>query len=154
MPVYNQSEQQMLSSLVLGIKVERASDTLAQTGTQTLFNIVGGMVGMIAISGEVTVILGAVGNLSLEATPTDGTMGVLCAVVAAGTFEAGTVFSITGAIATAMTGIDAGGCACQLYPVALQIGTIQERLSASSTGEIQWTMWYVPLEDGAYVTAG
>ena len=56
MAVYNMSEQRAMSAMVLGVKVVRASDTLAQTGTQSIFNIVGGMVAMTAISGEVTII--------------------------------------------------------------------------------------------------
>ena len=38
-------------------------------------------------------------------------------------------------------------------PVVLPVGTLNLRLSASSTGSIKWSIWYLPLEDGAYVTA-
>jgi len=139
--------------LLFGIKVERAAATLPQTAAAPIFNVLGGRVAMIGIVGEVTVILGAVGNMSLEANPTVGTLAGLCAVVAAGGFEAGTLLSIDGTIATAMLGVSAGGTAIQSKPVVLPVGTLDLRLAASSTGEVRWTIFYVPIDDGAYITA-
>ena len=153
MPHYNQSARGRLADIGLGIRVDRATATLPQTTAAAIFNIVGGRVAMRAILGEVTTVLGAVGNMSLEANPTTGTAAGLCAVVAAGTFEAGTLLSIDGTIATAMLGVDAGGSAMQSKPVALGVGVIDLRLSASSTGSVKWSIWYVPIDAGAYVTA-
>jgi hypothetical protein len=153
MPTYNWSTQQVMADINLGMRVDRATATLPQTAAAAIFNIVGGRVAMTAILGEVTVVLGAVGNMSLEANPTVGTTAALCAVVAAGAFEAGTLLSIDGTLATAMLGVDAGGTAMQSKPVALPVGTLDLRLSASSTGECKWSIWYVPIDDGAYVTA-
>jgi hypothetical protein len=82
-----------------------------------------------------------------------GTTAALCAVLAAGALEEGTLLSIDGTLATAMLGVDAGGTAMQSKPVALNVGTLDLRLSGSSTGSIKWSIWYVPLDDGAYVTA-
>jgi hypothetical protein len=39
-------------------------------------------------------------------------------------------------------------------PVVLQPGTIYEVTSATNTGDIAWTMTYVPYDTGAYVAAG
>jgi hypothetical protein len=94
-----------------------------------------------------------VGNMNLEANPTVGTTSVLSAVLAAGAKEVGTLLSITGTVGDAMLGDDAGGVAMQDRPVALPVGTLDLRLSASSTGECKWSIWYVPIDDGAYVTA-
>ena len=139
--------------LLLGVKVDRASATLPQTAAAPIFNVIGGRVAMIGILGEVTVILGAVGNMNLESNPTVGTTSLLSAVLAAGALEAGTLLSIDGTLATAMLGVDAGGTAIQSKPVVLPVGTLDLRLSASSTGEVRWTLFYVPIDDGAYVTA-
>jgi len=139
--------------LLLGVKVDRASATLPQTAAAPIFNVVGGRVAMIGIVGEVTVILGAVGDMSLEANPTVGTLAGLCAVTAAGAMEAGTLISIDGTIATALLCVSAGGTAMQSKPVVLPVGTLDLRLSASSTGEVRWSIFYVPIDDGAYVTA-
>lgn len=153
MPHYNASARQVIADLRIGMRVDRATATLPQTAAAAIFNIVGGRVAMTAIVGEVTVILGAVGNMSLESNPTTGTTAALCAVVAAGTFEAGTLLSIDGTIATAMLGVDAGGTAIQSKPVVLPVGTLDLRLSASSTGSVRWSIFYVPVDTGAYITA-
>jgi len=153
MPSYSQSTRGRIADINLGMRVDRATATLPQTTAAAIFNILGGKVAMTAIVGEVTTILGAVGNMSLESNPTTGTTAALCAVVAAGTFEAGTLLSIDGTKATAMLGVNAGGSAMQSKPVALPVGTLDLRLSASSTGSVKWSIFYVPLEDGAYVEA-
>lgn len=153
MPNYSQSTRNRVADIHFGLRVDRATATLPQTTAAAIFNIIGGRVAMTAILGEVTTVLGAVGNMSLESNPTVGTAAALCAVVAAGTFEAGTLLSIDGTLATAMLGVDAGGTAMQSKPVALNVGTLDLRLSGSSTGSIKWSIWYVPLDDGAYVTA-
>lgn len=142
-----------LRKLLLGKKVERATATLPQTTAAAIFNIVGGRVAITRIVGEVTVILGAVGNMSLEGNPTTGTMVPLCAVVAAGTKEAGTLLGITGTFADAMLAANAGALEAQVKDVVLPVGTIDLRLSASSTGECKWTLFYIPIDDGAYVEA-
>jgi hypothetical protein len=153
MPHYNTSARGRIADIGLGIRVDRATATLPQTTAAAIFNIVGGRVQVTGILGEVTTILGAVGNMSLESNPTTGTTAALCAVLAAGALEAGTLLSISGLKATAMYGVDAGGSAMQHIPVALPVGTLDLRLSGSSTGSVKWSIWYVPLDDGAYITA-
>jgi len=153
MPHYNVSARGRLADIGLGIRVDRATATLPQTTASAIFNIVGGRVAMMGILGEVTVILGAVGNLSLESNPTTGTTAALCAVVASAANEVGTLLSIDGTKATAMLCVDAGGTAMQSKPVALPVGTLDLRASASSTGSIKWSIWYLPIDEGAYVTA-
>ena len=153
MPNYNQSTRQRIADINLGLRVDRATATLPQTTAAAIFNILGGRVAMTAIIGEVTTVLGAVGNMSLEVNPTTGTTAALCAVLAAGALEAGTLLSIDGTKATAMLGVNAGGSAMQSKPVALPIGTLDLRLSLSSTGSVKWSLFYVPIDDGAYVEA-
>ena len=142
-----------LRKLLKGRKVERPTATLPQTAAAPIFNILGGRVAMLGILGEVTTVLGAVGNMSLEATPTVGTLAALSTVLAAGTLQAGTLISITGAVGDAMLGVNAGGVAMQRGPVVLPVGTLNLRLSASSTGSVKWTLFYVPIDDGASVEA-
>ena len=142
-----------LRKLLKGIKVERASATLPQTAAAPIFNILGGRVAMIGILGEVTIVLGAVGNMSIEANPTVGTAAALCTVLAAGTLEAGTLISITGDVTNAMLGVNAGGVEMQRHPVVLPVATLDLRLSGSSTGSVRWTLFYIPIDDGASVEA-
>ena len=149
---YNKSTRQRVADINLGIRVDRATATLPQTTAAAIFNVLVGRVAMTAILGEVTTVLGAVGNMSIEANPATGTTAALCAVVAAGAFEAGTLLSIDGTKATAMLGVNAGGTAMQSKPVVLPVGTLDLRLSLSSTGSVKWSLWYVPIDEGAYVT--
>jgi hypothetical protein len=138
----------------LGMRVDRATDTLPQSGAEALFNIIGGRVLMTGILGEVTTIMGAVGNnTSLEANPTTGTTAALCAVLATENDEVGTLYSISGLKATALYGVDAGGSAMQHIPVALPVGSLDLRCAANNTGAAKWSIWYLPLDDGAYVEA-
>ncbi len=136
-----------------GIPVFRTATTLPQTTAFAIFNIVGGRVLMTGIAGRITIILGVVGNMGLEENPTAGTTELICAVVAAGTYAAGDMLGITGVAATAMQPAATGGIpAMTTRGVVLRVGTLDWRLSASSTGEIEWGMTYIPIDDGAYVT--
>jgi len=142
-----------LSTALLGIRLVRPTSNVAQTGVLPLFNIVGGNVRMTLIIGHITTVLGAVGNMSLEDTPTTGTMEVLCAVVAAGTYAQDDLLGITGIPANAMVPAATGGIpGMTTRGVNLRVGTLNQRCSASSTGQIQWTVWYIPLEVGAYMS--
>jgi len=136
-----------------GIPVFRPATTLPQTTAFAIFNIVGGRVLMTGIAGRITVILGAVGNMGLEENPTAGTTELICAVVAAGTYAAGDMVGITGVAATAMQPAATGGIpAMTTRGVVLRVGTLDWRLSGSSTGEIEWRVTYIPIDDGAYMT--
>lgn len=138
----------------LGIRVDRDTATLPQGTSGALFNIVGGRVAMTQILGEVTTVIGGnASNHSLQSNPTTGTTSPICAPLACASKEVGTLFSITGLVSDAMVGDDAGGVAMQTRPVALPVGTLELLTSGNNTGSIKWSMWYVPIDDGAYVTA-
>lgn len=137
----------------LGIRLFRPATTLPQTTAFAIFNIVGGNVLMTLIIGEITVILGAVGNMSLEENPTVGTTETICAVVAAGAYAAGDLMGISGLAAAAMLPAATGGIpGMSTQGVFLREGTLDWRLSASSTGEMSWTVFYIPVEVGAYMS--
>ena len=137
----------------LGHRLLRPTATLPQTTAAAIFNIVGGNVLMTLIIGRITTILGAVGNMSLEENPTIGTTEVLCAVVAAGTYAQDDLVGITGVPTDAMVPALTGGIpGMSTQGVELRVGTLDLRLSASSTGSIEWTVFYIPLETGAYMS--
>jgi hypothetical protein len=137
-----------------GIRVDKGATTNPQTTAVDLFTIAGGRVALTAIVGEVTTIMGAVANnTSLESNPTTGTTSAICAVLATENDEVGTLYGISGLVSDALVGDDAGGVAMQDRPVVLPIGTLALRCAGNNTGATKWSMWYVPLDDGAYVTA-
>lgn len=150
---YTEENRQKVADRILGMRIDRAISNVAQTGILALFNIVGGRVLVSNILGEVTTVLGVVGNMSLEANPATGTTAVLCAVLAAGALEEGCMVALDGTKGTALLGVDAGGRGMATNSVTVQVGTIEQRCSASDTGQMRWSIWYVPIEDGAYITA-
>jgi hypothetical protein len=153
-PINNSTIRAAVTPVALGLRVDRATATLPQTGASALFNVLGGRVAMTAIVGEVTTIMGAVANnTSLEANPTTGTTAAICAVLATENDEVGTLYSIEGTKATALLGVDAGGVALQSKPVVLPVGSLDLRCAANNTGSVKWSLWYLPLDDGAYVEA-
>ena len=152
---YNTSTKQALLAQHLGIRVDRATDTLPQTTSEDIFTIAGGRVLMTGILGEVTTVCGAgVGNLSLEHNPTAaGTTTAITGATAGANLEAGSLISMDGTAATGLILAVGGGVAMQSKPVALTAGTVTFKTSGSDTGSIKWSMFYVPIDDGAYVTA-
>lgn len=143
-----------LRKLLKGIKVERASATLPQETSHALFNIVGGRVAIIQIVGEVTVVIQTqANNTKLTATPDTGTAVDICAVLDITADEVGCLYGITGLDTDALIGINAGALPAQTREVILNTGTLDLDCAASNTGEIKWTLFYVPINDGAYVEA-
>lgn len=142
-----------LRKLLWGTKVSRATATLPQGANAPIFTIAGGRVLITAIVGQVTVVLGAVGNMKLIATPTTGSAQDMCAVVAAGTLAAGTMLSITGAVGDAMVAQNGVMKGISYDGIIVDIGTINLSLSGSSTGSVKWDLFYTPLDDGGVVTA-
>jgi hypothetical protein len=138
--------------IVEGIEVERAAALPPQTATENLFTVAGGRVLLKQILGEVTTEIGNVANnTNLSFNPTDAAAGNMCAVADIDSDAVGTVYGITGTVATALqksTNVLLG----QVTPHILKPGTIDLICAASSvTGAIKWTVIYVPIDDGAYI---
>ncbi len=154
MPYYDLLTRQRIADVRLGLRVDRDTATLPQATNHALFNIVGGRVLMTAIIGEVTTAIGGADNTKLTAYPTVATAGDtdLCANLDIDTCDVGDILSITGTPGDAMLVAHKG--AAQIgKPVVLPIGTLNLACAASRTGAIKWTMFYIPLDDGAYVEA-
>jgi hypothetical protein len=140
------------AKLVLGKRVDRATSALPATTQTPMFTISGGKILLTAIYGVVTTVIQTQAcNLNLVSNPTTGTDDALCAVLDISADEAGTIYSISGLVSDALWGVSAGlgqGLERQLI---LPVGTIDALTSATNTGAIQWSMWYVPLDTGASV---
>jgi len=142
-----------LRKTLIGIKVERPSSLLPQTATVPIFNIIGGRVALRQIIGEVTVVLvGGANASSLDATPAVGTAVLICAALNITIDELGCLYGISGLNTDALIGINAGALPGQERDVILPVGTLDFTCGANNTGEIKWTMFYIPIDDGAYVT--
>jgi hypothetical protein len=152
--VTNQSQRDAASMFRLGARVDRATATLPQTAAGTIFTISGGRVMISMILGEVTVVIQTqLNNTKLKLVPTVGSTVDLCAVKDITALEVGGKLVVNGVAATALTQANAGAIIAETVPVICAVGNLQLDCSASNTGSIKWSLWYVPVDDGALVVA-
>jgi len=140
------------TQLTLGERVDRATANIT-TGLN-LFSVVGGRVAINLILGEVTTIIETKAvTFKLVATPDTGTATDLCGTLDLSADEVGCLYTISGAVATAMQRGESGSVIGQLYPVVVAAGTIDATVGDTHTGSIKWSVFYTPIDDGAYVEA-
>lgn len=146
-----------LRSLLVGVRVARATAALPQTTTSTLFTITSGQILLTGIWGEVTTVIQTQANntkLTFDPTAT-GASQDMCAVLDITADAVGTIYTITGTAATAMQDalnwVPSNKALAQ--PILLKPGAILLDCAASNTGSVKWAMTYIPLENGAAVAA-
>lgn len=152
--VTNQSQRDAAAIFRLGARVDRATAALPQTTNAPIFTISGGRVCIALIVGEVTTIVQVqANNTKLTAVPTAGSNVDLCAVVDISGLEVGGKLVPVGVLATALGKTLAGAAAGPSAPLIVSVGTINLSCAASNTGAAKWSLWYVPVDDGALVVA-
>jgi len=143
----------------LGKKVTRAAADVFDGATTALFTVSTGRVLMTHLEGEVTgaAIDAGASNLKFVSNPTVGTDRDLCAVRDINADELGTIFTITGSVADAVSGGSGGGAqGMTIRGVVVPEGTIDVNTTADvGTGGAQgkFELWYIPLDDGATVAS-
>lgn len=143
-----------LRRLLKGTKVERPTALLPQTAAAPIFNIRGGRVAITQIIGEVTTVIQTQADLTnLVGNPTVGTSVDLCTTLDITAFEVGCLLGITGLNTEALIGIDAGLLPAQRRDVILAAGTLDLDCAANNSGAVKWTVFYVPIDDGAWIEA-
>lgn len=154
MAVYNTTTAAALTGTILGTRVDRAAATLPATTQTPYFHVYGGRCAVTMLLGEVTTVVQAQAcNASWESDPETGTTNAMCAVVEMNAAEAGTLMSITGTVGDAMILGKSGAVKGQLAPVVVAVGDLEFKTSATNTGATKWSLWYIPLDDGAYIAA-
>ncbi len=149
-----------MSDYLEGKAVRKVTQGLQVTTTATIpgattdiFNVVGGRVIVKQITGIVTTEIGAgAGNARLLSDPTTLGAANLCNNLDIGGDVVGTMYGITGTVATAMQTGEAVLLA-QVTPQIIPEGAIQFLTTAARDGEIQWEVQYTPIDDGAYIEA-
>lgn len=129
-------------------------------GTVSLFTITGGRVLLTSLVGRVTVAMGATtSNLKLVYNPTAaGTSFDMCTAVDVASDAVEQTYYISGSVASGGA-LLVGGAVGQANPMfedgyLVQAGAIEANFSADATaGTIEWTVTYVPYDDGAAVAA-
>jgi len=148
----------------LGTRVFRATNACPQTAWENIFTVATGNVLMTLLVGERTVIqAGGASNIDFQVDPTAGAAVSLCAVTVCTTDAVGTIYTITGNPADAcysglsVPGGMAGGALLtgqNVHGWIVPPGTIEWRESAAAgTGNVQFYMFYVPIDIGANVVA-
>lgn len=142
---------------ILGVRTERATATLPQTAAAAIFTIGTGRVAITALWGEVTTIIQTQADatkLTYDPTAAGATQD-LCGTLDITADAVGTMYSITGTPATALQDslnyVTSNKMLAQ--PLILKPGQILLDCAASNTGNVKWTCTWVPLDDGATVTA-
>ena len=133
-------------------RVSRATAALPQTTAETLVTITGGRVILANIIGEVTTVIQTqADNTKLVFNPTEtGASTDICAVLNITAKAVGTLFSITGTVATALqSGLWL--TTTMATPLILSEGTMDLDCAASNTGNVKWDVYYLPLDEGATV---
>lgn len=143
-----------LRTILLGRKVTTGPKTLPASTTGALFTVSGGRVLITSITGVVTTAVQAQANaIKLVATPTVGTVNDLSGTVESNGAIVGSLFGATGLAADALVKSTGGGVSNLRNPVVVAAGAIGLNAAATNTGAVDWTVTYIPLDDGATVAA-
>lgn len=145
---------------ILGVAVKKATAALpADASSATLFTITGGRVVITSFLGKVTTALQAQANaVKLVYNPTAaGTSFDLCGATETNGDAVGQTYTFLGNVESVGSLLVAGavGQSNPVFdkPLCLDNGTIEVNCADGGTGSVEWALTYVPLDDGAVVTA-
>jgi hypothetical protein len=135
-----------------GPRIDRAAANLPATTSGNLFQVIGGRVLVTTITGVVTTAIQAQANaVKLQAANAGATIVTdLCATVDINGLAAGNLLGITGTTTAAAV---VGQAVIQNNEVIVNTGFIRLNTAATNTGQMSWSLTYIPLDDGAYVVA-
>jgi len=131
---------------------ERLASTLPQTAQGTLFRVTG-RVKVYLILGEVTVVIqNQANNTKVVSNPTVGADVDLCAVLDIANDAVGTMYKVNGDFSDALLSQTSGAFEdAKDYPVIVTDGTIDLSCAASNTGEVKWTLHWIPVDHGSQI---
>lgn len=134
------------------LRVSRAAATVPATATETIFNVEGGRIALLALVGEVTTaIQNQVCTLTVQVDSDAGAADDFGAAVSIANLGVGTMLSVEGDGTAGLTAGIGWAQAC-LTPVIVAPGIITITTSATNTGAMKWDLYYLPLDEAAYVT--
>jgi hypothetical protein len=147
--------------IIYGTTVEKDAAVLPATGADSLFTVTGGRVIVTSLIGECTTVCTSTATtVSVGVDPTTGTASAtgVATATAVTSAEVGTLVSLPSGAKGALvvgTGATAGGAVQAQGPAGyvVQPGDITITTSATNTGAFKWALTYIPLDDGATVTA-
>lgn len=136
-----------------GLSVSQPAKTVPQNALSALFTVSGGRVIVTGIVGEVTTVIGGTTpSAKLVANPTTGADSDIASAVAITGDAVGNLYGVS-TVGGALAVLESVAPTPQ-EPFVVKAGTIDLHVSAAdATGAIKWTLFYVPLDDGATVVA-
>ena len=153
MPAYNLNTIGQYTKERLGIRVDNSvSGILA--AADPVFEVIGGPVKVNLIFGIVTTIIAGAGAtilMNMNATVADDFV-LSIASADTNTNDVGTVYILPATAGGAIT-TDGGGGINLCPEWILPVGELCVTGGAAATGVIKWSLFYVPLVEGAYVVA-
>ena len=145
--------QQRVADINKGIRVNKAANT-TPLASADLYHIYVGRVLMTLFIGEITTVIGA-GATTIQIV-SNPTVGLAINLSGAGTDLAsdavGVQMGLTGTAADNMLHGQALA-PMQANAVVLSVGHLSVVYGAGTAGAIKYSLWYVPLDAGAYVAA-
>lgn len=152
MPSLVQSQLDVLTTSLWGQRLDRAAALLPQTTNTAYFTVSGGRVIVNMLLGQVTVILvSGTNNAKWTAVPTAGSSVDLCATVDIASLEVGAKLVVPGVAATALTKANAGAIIATTTAFVCDPGTLNFNCDASKSGQIKWSLFWSPFDDGAFI---
>jgi len=152
MSTYNEGAQIRLAAL--GLQVDRAAATIA--ADQDLFSVDGGAVQLLGLLGTVTVeIGGGSADLEIDLDPDDGGANVaLSTLLLVDGDVTGTMYTLNPTAGGALVAtLDVAYNAQLAIPITLTAGDIWLDVGGTEAGEVKWSVWYLPIDTGAAITA-
>jgi len=146
----SQMDGYALTQVYYGVRSDKAAIALPASTLGTIFTVAGGRVVITALFGEVTVIIQAQANAcKFVSTPTTGTAVDLCATADINGLEVNGRIGLAGALGTAANKTSGGALIMQTVHVLVPAGTIGFNTAATNTGNMKFTCWWFPIDQGA-----
>lgn len=148
------AQRQKFTELNLGFRVDRATGVLAQGADLSIFTITVGRILLTMIIGEVTTVIQTQANATLlKLNPTaTGADQDMCASLDITADAVGALYTISGTVGDALRDDLLIGIG-MTFPMILSEGIIELECAASNTGSVQWTAFYLPIDQGAVLVA-
>lgn len=143
-----------LRSTLFGRKVDQPAKTVPQNALSALFTVSGGRVLVTGIVGEVTTVIGGtLPSAKLVANPTTGADTDITAAVAITDDAVGNLYGVD-TLGGGLVVLASATSTPQNGGIVVKPGTVDLHVSATdATGAVKWSLFYVPLDDGATVAA-
>lgn len=149
-----------------GAFVHKSAHTLTQNDATDIYTVSGGLVAVTSLTGVVTTAIPGTASLTikLQHTPSGGSAGDLTAATGITSDAVGTLYGWTFGIAAELLSQQSGAgteapsptfVKTLDVPVILPAGALSVLCSDHDpgSGAIRWVLTYLPVEDGAVVTA-